>query len=173
MHKPAIAICAAVLAPLASAQEHGPHEHGVAELSVALEGRQLSVELDGPLDSFAGFEHAPRSATERASLERAMDLLRKPETVLALPGAAGCALVASELHTPFAASKAGGAGAGHADLEASYQFDCATPSALQRLDVRLFDNFPRLRKLKAAVVAPGGQSGANLVKGKASLKLGP
>src|SRR6185369_4353079 len=158
-------VCGALLAQLALAEEHGPHEHGVAAFDVVLEGRHLSVGVDGPLDNFVGFEHPPRSAAERTALERAMELLRKPETVVSLPAAAGCTLTTTELHNPFAGAKGDGGGDGHADLEASYQFDCATPAALTQMEVRLFDNFPRLRKLRAATVAPGGQKGADLTKG--------
>lgn len=161
-----------LLAGVAGAQTQVAHEHGVANLDVVLEGRRLTVELEGPLDNFVGFERAPRNATEREALNRALDLLRKPGTVVALPEAAGCVLAASELHNPFAAAK-GGSGGGHADLMASYEFDCAAPAALKRLDVRLFASFPRLRKLRAAVVAPGGQSGAELTRARASLKLAP
>lgn len=161
-----------IFAAAALAQQHGPHAHGVAELGVVVEGRRLSLEVDGPLDNFVGFELAPRNAAERAALERALELLRTPERVVVLPAAAGCTLIAAELLNPFAAAKGGGRES-HADLTASYQFDCATPAALTRLDVRLFESFPRLRKLRVAVVAPGGQSGAELTKGRASLKLAP
>src|SRR5574337_453781 len=161
-----------LLAGVAVAQTHGTHEHGVANLNVVLEGRRLTMEVYGPLDNFAGFEHAPRTAAERDALDRALDLLRKPGTVVALPEAAGCVLATSELHNPFAA-KGGTSADRHADLTASYEFDCATPAALKRLEVRLFDSFPRLRKLRAAVASPGGQSGAELAKGRASLKLAP
>ena len=158
-------------AGVAAAQTQGAHEHGVANLDVVLEGRRLTVEVTGPLDNFAGFERAPRNAAERDALNRALDLLRKPGTVVALPEAAGCVLTTSELHNPFAAAKAGPGADRHADLTASYEFDCATPAALKRLDVPLFDSFPRLRKLRAAVVAPAGQSGAELARGRATLKL--
>jgi uncharacterized protein DUF2796 len=173
MREMVFVVCGALLAQLALAEQHGPHQHGVADLGVALEGRRLSMEVDGPLDNFVGFERAPRSATERAALDRALELLRRPEAVVALPDAAGCVLTASELLNPFGATKGGAGTDGHADLTASYQFDCATPSALKRLELRLFESFPRLRKLRTAVAAPGGQSGAELSKGRASLRLAP
>jgi hypothetical protein len=152
------------------AHSPGAHQHGVAELEVVLEGRRLAVELTGPLDNFAGFEHAPRNGAQRAALERALDVLRDPERVVALPAAGGCTLVASEIANPFVA---GTGKAGHADLSASYQFDCAEPAALKRLELRLFETFPRLKKLGAAVAGPGGQKGAELTRARAGLSLVP
>jgi uncharacterized protein DUF2796 len=173
MHGLMLAAGGLLLAGAALAQQHGGHAHGVAELGVVVEGRRLSLEVDGPLDNFVGFEHAPRNAAERAALDRALELLRDPGRVVALPAAAGCVLVATELLNPFAAAKGGAGRDSHADLTASYEFDCATPAALTPLEVRLFESFPRLRKLRAAVVAPAGQSGAELSKSRASLKLSP
>lgn len=172
MNKLIFATGGLLLAATVVAQEHGPHEHGVADLGVALEGRRLSLELDGPMDNFAGFERPPRNAAERAALDRALERLRTPEAVVRLPAEAGCSLASSELHNGFAPG-GGDSKGGHTDLSAAYQFDCATPAALKRLEVRLFDSFPRLRKLRVAVVAPGGQRGAELAKGKAELVLAP
>lgn len=173
MHKLTFAVGAVLLAGAALADGPKAHQHGVADLEVVVEGRSLSLELEGPLNNFVGFEHGPRTKAERTALDRALELLRKPETVVALPEAAGCVLTASELLNPFAVTKGGKGPDGHADLTAGYQFDCTSPAALERLDVRLFQSFPRLRKLRAAVVAPGRQSGAELSKGRTSLRLAP
>jgi Protein of unknown function (DUF2796) len=58
----------------------------------------------------------------------------------------------------------------HAELEATWNFRCAAPQALQDIDVRLFDAFPGLRRLDAMIVGPKGQSGAKLSPASTRLK---
>ena len=58
----------------------------------------------------------------------------------------------------------------HAELEATWNFRCAVPQALQDIDVRLFDTFPGLRRLDAMIVGPKGQSGAKLSPASTRLK---
>ena len=71
---------------------------------------------------------------------------------------------------PAAAPAAPAAAGGHADLEASFRFQCAQPQALKSLDVAgLFQAYPRLKLLDAALAAPGVQRGAKLRPKQATL----
>lgn len=51
---------------------------------------------------------------------------------------------------------------GHADLDASFTFECAQPDALKGMDVRLFSAWPALRELRVQIVGPTGQHAAEL-----------
>ena len=46
----------------------------------------------------------------------------------------------------------------HADLDASYVFQCAQPARLATLDVAIFDVFKRVKRIDVQVVGPKGQS---------------
>ena len=35
------------------------HEHGVSTLKIAIEGKELNMELESPANDIIGFEHAP------------------------------------------------------------------------------------------------------------------
>ena len=72
--------------------------------------------------------------------------------------------------TPSVTTPVGGHTDDHAELEATWNFRCATPQALQGLDVRLFDTFPGLRRLHAVIAGPKGQSGAKLSPTSTRLK---
>lgn len=179
--------CAALLAvsPLAQAQHaHGAHEHGVAHLSVATDGGELLIELTTPLDNLVGFEHAPRTAAQRKAMAAAEQRLREGGALFAPSTAAGCALreVSVESPWPQGGEQADGhkhdhkhdhdhGDDGHADLVASYRFECSAPAALERIDTALFDAFPRLRELRAAHASGRGQGSAVLKPGAAALKL--
>lgn len=183
-----LAACAGALMSTAHAQHaHGAHEHGVAHLSVAIEGPELVIELSTPLDNLVGFEHAPATAAQRAALADAEARLGQGAELFVLPAAAGCGLAETVLESP-SPLRAGkeqpaahdhdhdhdhGADAleGHADLIATYRFECARPAALDALRVELFQAFPRLRELRAVRAAEGGQGAAVLKPGAAVLLL--
>lgn len=187
MHCRAVAHTAASAAALwlvttAPALAAGAHQHGVARLEVVADGSSLTVTLDSPLDNLLAFERSPRTPAERSAVQAMAQQLRNPATVPQPVAAAGCTLRGVALAsgvlappllappqrtaqpadaTPQAGTQASVAAGGHADLEATWQFDCSAPQALKGLALGgLFQAFPRLRQLDAAVVAPGRQRGA-------------
>lgn len=166
MHK-AIApfgLCLAMLASAGSACAAGAHQHGVAQLTVAAEDNRLELELSSPLESLVGFEHEPRNDKERKAVQAMKDSFRKPEALFAPSAAAQCASSPAEVELPGGDSKSG-----HADMHAAVVFVCKTPAALKDLEVRLFDSFPRLQRLKVQLVAGGKQSGIELTRQKRRL----
>lgn len=54
------------------------------------------------------------------------------------------------------------AGAEHADMDASFTFECARPDALTGMDVALFSAWPALRELRVQLVSSTGQHAAEL-----------
>jgi hypothetical protein len=77
---------------------------------------------------------------------------------------------ASHAHANREAHEAQHPHGAHAELEAVWIFHCSVPQALQALDVGLFRAFSGLRRLDAAVAAPGKQSSARLTPQSPSLK---
>src|SRR5690606_10682377 len=98
-----------------AAAQHA-HEHGVAELRVALEGSTLLVEFESPLANLVGFEHAARSEAEQAAMAGLEKTLRAPQGLFVLPAAAGCVLKEVELELP-------GAGDNHHDHAHDHKHD--------------------------------------------------
>ena len=164
------------------AQAAGAHQHGVARLEVVADGSSLTVTLDSPLDNLLGFERGPRTDAERKAVQAMAQRLRNATTLVVPAAAAGCQLqgvdLASDVIAPAllaaapapATAPAAPAGGGHADLEAGFRFQCAQPQALKSLAVGgLFQAFPRLQQLDAALAAPGAQRGARLRPKQATL----
>ncbi|HPA91425.1 MAG TPA: DUF2796 domain-containing protein [Quisquiliibacterium sp.] len=74
----ALALPGAALPPAVA----GPaHQHGVARLTVAVDGPTLTLELETPLDSVLGFEHAPRTERHRAQVREMARRLRQSGTL--------------------------------------------------------------------------------------------
>ena len=173
----ASALLAVALPTSILAAEPGPHSHGTAELRVAVDANQLEISLESPLDSLLGFEHAPRNAAERAAVRAMSAKLRQAQTLFIPTGAAQCrlssvklssaALPADLLGEPRPAKpEATKDEDGHADLDATFAFNCAAPTQLRGMEVALMSAFSGLRKLNVQVVGPRGQSAMLLVPGK-------
>ena len=177
-------LAAASLPSAAHAQHtHGAHEHGAAELTVALDGQALVIELISPLDNLVGFEHAPANDAQRAALAEAGRLLSDADAMFALTAAAACRFEQADIESPWpmaaVAPAAGHADAAHApptrgeheEVVVAYRYTCLQPAALQRIDVRAFARFPRLREIRVEHATARGQGAAVLTPAAAALAL--
>lgn len=161
-----------------SAGSLGKHEHGIGELDVALDGNLLELEWRSPAANLLGFEHAPRSAEQRAVVTRVQAQLDEAATLFGIPAAADCRLAELQLDSPlFAAAPSDEhehehpAGT-HNEVHARYRFTCRQPAALEALDLdELFRRFPATEKLQVQLIGPHGQQGSELSPAHSRLTL--
>jgi len=157
----------------AQAHEPGAHVHGVAELRVVVDGSQLQISLESPLDNLLGFEHVPRTDVQRTAVRQMARTLRDAGDVFAPTAAAHCRLTTVRLASSAALGESIEAtpadGDGHADLDADFSWTCDAPQALAGVDVDLMRHFPNLRRLKVQVAAPSGQRALDLLPGRRSV----
>lgn len=163
----------ALLAPLVpDAWASKAHEHGVAQVDVAIDGARLAIALSTPLDNLVGFERAPRTDAERRALESA--LARLADAALWQPDAAAQCKAGSPKVTPpsFDKAKVKPAKADdHADVEASVEFECTKPQELRSLGTQLFKALPRLKRADVQIATPRGQAKAVLRPASATIVL--
>lgn len=149
----------------ASTVQAGPaHQHGVAQLMVAVEGSSVAIEFESPMENLVGFEHAPRTQKQREAIETLKHTFSTPDKLFVPTAAAGCSAGPAELALPDYRH-----GDGHADLHASISFRCKSPAALQGLTVHLFERFSRLERVKTQLVVPGRQSAVDLTRRRTQL----
>lgn len=98
--RPLLACATLATAMSAGAQQHA-HEHGVADLRVAIDGSTLLIEFESPLDNLVGFEHAPRDEAQFEALHRLGYVLRGHEGLFGLPQAANCVLTDLQIESPY------------------------------------------------------------------------
>jgi len=140
---------------------HHAHLHGVAKLEVAVEGGSLSLHLESPLEGVLGFEHAPRNDQERAAVAEMRKKLADGGKLFAPTTAAQCTLKSVQVEAPTLDASQSTASE-HGDLDADFLFTCAQPARLTGVEVRLFQAFPKLRRIDAEVVSDKGQSAMRL-----------
>lgn len=175
MFKPFLALVLAATALSAAAHQHA-HTHGLMTLDVAVDAQTLTLAIASPLDSFLGFERAPRTDAERKRVADMVARLKAADQLFQPDAAAGCKLTKVDLE-----SAALGLGAAHdhghgetdehADIAVDIVFTCAKAADARFIDVKLFDAYPRLRSIDAQVAAPQGQFKRSLRPGAARLGL--
>ena len=157
-----IPVFAALLfsAPLL-AHDHHAHVHGVAKLEVAVEGAGINLHLESPLEGVLGFEHAPGNDKERAIVAQMRKAMANGGALFAPTSAAQCKFVDGKLEAPSLDAKHAEHEA-HGDLDADFRFTCAEPAKLTGMEVRLFEVFPKMRRIDAQVVSGRGQKASRL-----------
>lgn len=148
----------------AGAQGLGAHVHGEGDLAVAVEASgRLIAEIQSPGDSFFGFEGEPRNAQQRRAVEQARTVLMNGAGLLRFNGEADCRFQGAEITED-------GHG-GHSDIRVAYQFQCARPDRISRLETALFDAFPRLHEMHGIYLSPRGQDAFELTPSSPGRRL--
>jgi hypothetical protein len=170
-----------LIAAQASADEHAhehsslaAHEHGAAQLNVALDGNTLELALESPTMNIVGFEHAANSTSDQAAAAKAEQQLQDPLALFSIAPSADCKVVKVTLASPLfnvATSHAQHTDE-HSDVDASYSLTCSHPEQLRNIDLTaLFQRFPATQKIQAQLIGPNGQQGAELSPARPSLSF--
>lgn len=158
----ALLLAAPAFAQQGHKHDHHAHAHGVAKLEVAVDGANLSLHLETPLDGLLGFERAPRNDKERAVAAEMRRKLADAGKLFLPTTAARCTLKSVQIDAPTLDAKPATGNDEHADLDADFLFTCAQPGKLTGMDVRLFQAFPDMRRIDAQVVSAKGQKATRL-----------
>ncbi|MBS7777569.1 DUF2796 domain-containing protein [Acidovorax sp. CCYZU-2555] len=175
MFKPFLALVLAATALSAAAHQHA-HTHGLMTLDVAVDAQTVTLAIASPLDSFLGFERAPRTDAERKRVADMVARLKAADQLFQPDAAADCKLTKVELESAAlglgtAHDHGHGEKGEHADIAVDIVFTCAKAADARFIDVKLFDAYPRLRSIDAQVAAPQGQFKRSLRPGAARLGL--
>ncbi len=172
MKRIVIAMCvsAGVLTSLSGPAVHAhggkAHVHGNAVLQVVMEGSQVEIALQSPMDNLVGFEHEPRTDQQRKAVQALREQFHKPASLFVLNAEAGCKVQDVELDLPFregrGADSHGHGHESHADIESVVRYQCEHPALLKSIDLALFDRFSGIHRIDAQVVSVRGQSAARL-----------
>lgn len=155
------------------------HVHGRIQLGVAQDGDQLVIDVDTPLDSLLGFEHAPKTTAQKKLAADWADRLRRGTDLLRINPEARCTLSAADLDAPvLGLEPASGkdktpASQEHADLEGQWSFRCEQPSALRTIDLGFFDASPHARHIEVQWVKDGRQGQQTLKRPQSRVTLTP
>ena len=162
LFRPALSIVLALACALPAVHAQAPraHVHGQLKLEIAVEGPTVTIAMEAPLDSLVGFERAPRTEAEKKTAQTAIAQLRAADRLFKIDAAGNCKLGPVELRSAalgLGKSEAGASSDGHADLHASFGFNCSHATQTRFIDLGLFEAFQGARQIEAQIVTPDGQ----------------
>lgn len=144
--------------------EQKAHLHGLAELTLVIEGEALEIELESPAANIVGFEHKAKSKEQIAAVEKARELLESSKDVFAFSGG-DCEIqqVSADLdalghhdgHSEHHESE-------HSEVTASYRFQCPQANQLESVSVNLMALFPGIETLKVQWITEQHQGAVDL-----------
>lgn len=165
---------------IAGSREHGAHVHGIGKLNIALDHKDLMLELTSPAANIVGFEHAPENEEQTHAVEEAAEVLQDGDKLFTMTSKAQCSLHeayvdsdmihghedehASQEQEPRSthADHEHAEKAAHSDFRATYHFECSKPEHLRTLEVLLFKYFPGLEELEVQLLTAKVQTAVEL-----------
>ncbi|MEA9356371.1 DUF2796 domain-containing protein [Bacteriovorax sp. PP10] len=143
----------------------GAHEHGAIKLGMAVEGKTIDLDLDGPAESFFGFEYTPSTAKEKKAFNDAESLWTKDllTKLFVLDKKLGCTssevsfkqeIDEEETKEAQAKLKKGERKESgiHSDVEAKAKIICTQDLKGQTVVVSLKKSYPHIKKLSIDLV---------------------
>ena len=169
MLKKSVLVSLAIACSTTAIAQQSAHVHGFALINLAIDDEKLQIEFVAPAESLVGFEYEPSTASERKAVVDAIAQLRNPLMLFTLPASAGCELheVEAERYTEGEhdedehAHEDSDAGESHTEFHAHYHFDC-NDVAIETIDLRLFETWPRIEEVRIQALTPLGQFGSNI-----------
>ncbi|MDG1470658.1 MAG: DUF2796 domain-containing protein [Ascidiaceihabitans sp.] len=167
------------------------HEHGVAQLDIAMDGQQIAMELHAPGADIVGFEYAAESADDRAAVDNAVAALARPLDLFVLPDAAGCSVVQAAAGLESEDDHDGEAEehdehakddhkddhddheeqAGHTEFHAEYLLTCTDPDAATDITFAFFDAFPNALEVEVQLISDTGAKSFEVERDTPTLDL--
>ena len=164
------------------------HEHGVGQLDIAFDGKQILMELHAPGADIVGFEYAAESAEDRAKIDAAVAMLARPLDLFVITEAAGCILVqaSAELerdegqvdhedehddHEDANHQEKNTDEPGHTEFHAEYLLACANPGAVTKITFTYFDAFPNALEVEVQLISNKGATSFEVERDAPTLDL--
>jgi Protein of unknown function (DUF2796) len=136
------------------------HVHGHILLGIAIDGPTVTVDIYSPMDSLMGFEHAPRTSSEKNMAKRWKQRLQQSTDLLRFNPEAACTLKQVFIDAPLV-----GLGvptetqaSGHNDLEGNWAFHCSRPEALKQVKLGFFAQSRHAKQIMVRLVTAKRQS---------------
>lgn len=191
IHQPRFtaALAGAMLISLSAtaADNLGAHQHGHAELQIAMDSDQVDVFLRSPAYNLLGFEHEPRTAQQLQQVEELKKWARS--TPLVNLANNNCTVTDSNFHSAMGKdtpahhddhddhSHHGHEHESdentHSDIEITQSLTCTGMSGAQALTTPLMSRFDALEQVNVQWVGAGGQGSTRLKAGQRKIRITP
>lgn len=156
-------------------REHDAHVHGHAEMTLALSGKELELELNSPAMNLVGFEYQPQSNEDRKKVKDAVTFLSRPVNWIELDPAADCSAEKAHTQSPLIAKESHATDTHeheheheanheqHSDFLINVHYRCSNPDKITSVNLKgLFQQFPALQEIDTQWLTERRQSASEL-----------
>ena len=151
-----------------AARQKDSHEHGAAKLMMVMEGKKLQVEFEVPSESLIGFEHFPKSQSNRKNFNESIKILSDPSKLFSMPIKAECLLVGMNVsQSLFSNEEEHGHDESekseiHSEFESNYYWNCQHLDEIDSIGTQLMSFFPRIEEIRVNWISNYGQGSLEL-----------
>ena len=168
----------------AKVRQKDSHEHGAANLMLAIEGDKLQIGIEVPSESLIGFEHFPKSRSDRENFNEAIKILSDPSKFFSTPDDAECLLTGLNVsQTLFSGEEEdehghekkdehdehvhedSEAGEIHSEYRSNYSWNCLHTDEIDSIGNKLFSFFPRIEEIRVNWITNSGQGSLEIESG--------
>ena len=178
--------------PVMAEDSLAPHQHGQAQLQLAISGDHIEAIFLSPAHNLLEFEHEPRTHEQHETLSQVTQWLQ--QTPLANTEDGSCTIHSASVHQgePWEHDQETDhhdeheheheghdeadhheEHSGHSDFEVTQVLECPELADAGTLATPLLEQFARLQQLDIAWVGPAGQGAVRLGQGDKSFILKP
>ena len=172
------------------ARQKDSHEHGAAIIKMVMEDEKLQIEFEVPSESLIGFEHFPKSQSNRENFNKAIKVLSDPSKLFSKPTKAECLLVGmnvsqslfsneeehghdesekEEEHGHDESEKEEEHGHDesekseiHSEFKSNYYWNCQHLDEIDSIGTQLMSFFPRIEEIRVNWISNNGQGSLEL-----------
>ena len=171
---------------LAQVRHKDSHEHGAANLKIALEGEKIQVEFEVPSESLIGFEHFPKSQSNRENFRNAIKILSIPSKLFSISREGECLLVGMNIsQSLFSNEEEHGHDESedehgkdesedehghdqsekseiHSEFKSNYSWNCQHLDEIDSIGTQLMTVFPKIEEIRVNWISNNGQGSLEL-----------
>jgi len=160
-----------------ASRQKDSHEHGAANLKIALEGEKIQVEFEVPSESLIGFEHFPKSESNRENFSNAIKILSDPSRLFAMSREGECLLVGMNIsQSLFSNEEEHGHDDSedehghdqsekseiHSEFKSNYSWNCQHLDEIDSIGTQLMTVFPKIEEIRVNWISNNGQGSLEL-----------
>ncbi len=160
-----------------SSRQKNSHEHGAANLKMILEGEKLQIEFEVPSESLIGFEHFPKSQSNRENFNDAIKILSDPSRLFSMSSKAECLLVGMSIsQSLFSNEEEHGHDESeeehghdesekseiHSEFKSNYSWNCHHLDEIDSIGTQLVTFFPKIEEIRVNWISNNGQGALEL-----------
>ncbi len=160
-----------------ASRQKDSHEHGAANLKMVLEGEKLQVEFEVPSESLIGFEHFPKSQSNRENFSESIKILSDPARLFSISSEGECLLVGMKIsQSLFSNEDEHGHDESedehghdesekseiHSEFKSNYSWSCQHLDEIDSIGTQLMTFFPKIEEIRVNWISSNGQGSLEL-----------